>query len=344
MSRWLVNAGGQQFSAGSIDELRKLARAGDLSAGDIVQPPGANEWLYALEVPELKGALRVDSSGEYDTSPPSAGSAVIKWVGAAALAGVAVASWAYAYNLTQTVPAAEDLELIGRKGLNYSEVLVTEQGAKLYATASKSAAEVAPLVKNTKAELLAKRGAWYRLRVDGKEGYAEVDAVIPAYFFADDKTKLDYDPLYKPDQYVQVSNSDWSAPPDGKPGDTIFMFQIRNDSKFAMTDLKLTATIKDARDTVLETREFPVMGIIPANESIMIGTLKTSKKAKASEGGQIMTSKSYEELLATDPTVAERWVDDVEVTLAGAGFEHAAINIVEVRAIPPSEMPKPVTP
>ena len=341
MSRWMVNVRGQAFSAGNMDELMKLAKNGELGAGDIVQPPGADEWIYALEVPELKGSLRQDGSGEWEVAgAQSEGSPVIKWVAAAGLAAVAVGAWAYAWDLSQTIPQPEDLELIGGKsGLSFSEVLVTAENGKLYATASTSAAEVGPLPKNSKADLLAKRDDWYKLRVDGKEGYAKIDQVIPAYFFADDKTKLDYDPLYNPDQYVKVANSAWSIVEMAGNEVSVFNFMFSNDSKFAMTDLKLLATIKDESGAELEKREIAVEGNLLADSSAMVGMLRENKNAK--EGGRIMTSTLYEEMLKTDPDLAERWVDGVEVKLASKGSSAAEIRLLEVRAIPPGEMPTP---
>ena len=53
MSRWLVTQGDHQFSAADLNELKDLARSGQIGAGDMVQPPGAADWLYASEVPEL---------------------------------------------------------------------------------------------------------------------------------------------------------------------------------------------------------------------------------------------------------------------------------------------------
>jgi hypothetical protein len=341
MSRWLVNARGQQFSAQNMDELRKLAKRGDLAAGDIVQPPGASEWIYALEVPELKGALHTDGAGEFDVPPPREMSPIVKGIAALALAGLAVGAWSYALSLRATIPQAEDLELIGgKKGLSFTEVLVTAENAQLQAEPNANAAAVAPLVKNSKADLLAKRGSWYKLRVDGKEGYASVESVIPAYFFADDKTKLDYDPLYNPDKYVYVRNSSWQLLPEGgNKNVTVFTFLLGNDSKFVMTDLKLVATIKDKNKAVLETKEIPVEGSVPAELGTMVGILKADKHDKTSVD-RVMTTSMFEELAKTDPELNDRWVDGVEVKLDAEGFTEAQIELLEMRAVPPDEMPK----
>lgn len=340
MSRWMINARGHQFSAGNMDELRQLAKRGELTAGDIVQPPGAAEWIYALEVPELKGSLRADLEMDAGAAPAREMSPAVKWGTAAVLALVAAGAWSYALSLRATIPQPGDLELIGKRGLNFSEVLVTAENGQLHAEANESSSVVGPLTKNAKAELLAKRGKWYKLRADGKEGYARVDDVVPAYYFGDEKTKLTHDPLYNPDRYVRVQNSSWQLLPEGgNKNVTVFTFLIMNEAKFAMTDLKLLATIKDKNDQVLETKEIAVEGTIPAEFSTMVGMLKADKKDKTSVD-RIMTSSSFEEMSRENPELAERWLDGVEVRLEGDGFTEAAIELLEVRALPPEEMAK----
>ena len=55
---------------------------------------------------------------------------------------------------------------------------------------------------------------------------------------------------------------------------TIFQFLLQNKSKFAMTSIKLLATIKDKNDRVIETKEIAIEGNIPAFDGAMVGTLK----------------------------------------------------------------------
>jgi hypothetical protein len=331
----MINARGNQFSAANMDELKQFAKRGELTAGDIVQPPGAAEWIYALEVPELKPSLRADL--EIDDGAPSQSremSPVVRWGLAAVLLAASVGAWSYALSLRDAIPKPGDLQLIGKKGLSFSEVLITAENGQLHADANESSPAVTALTKNGKAELLAKRGKWYKLRFDGKEGYARVDDVVPAYFFGDEKDKLANDPLYNPDRYVAVRNSSWQLLPEGgNKNVTVFTFLISNDSRFGMTDLKLVATIKDKNDTVLETKEIAVEGTIPAEFSTMVGTLKADKRDKTSTD-RILTSSSFEELQKNEPDLAERWVDGVEVRLEAEGFSEASVEILEVRALP----------
>lgn len=333
MDRWLVNVRGHQFSVSGLDDLRSRAKKGELEGGDLVQPPGATEWIYALEIPELKKALPAPFE---DLPQQSAGmSPAVKGVLMGALAIGAIGGWSYAMSIWDSLPTSDDLELIGgERGMSFSEVLVTASGKSLMATAASSGSEVAPLKKDSRCELMAKRGRWYKLRCGKDEGYAEVDSVVPAYFFGDEKVKADHDPLYNPDRYVKVANSTWMALPEAdKTNTTIFNFLIQNDARFSMTSLRLQATIKDQGGQVLQQLEIPVEGEIPPREGVVVGTLNPDKKDKTGVK-RIMTSLVYEEMLKTDPKLSERWYDGVQVELQNPGSE-ASIEIVEVRAVPP---------
>ena len=72
MSRWLVTQGDHQFSAADLTELKQLAQSGSVGPGDMVQPPGTSDWLYASEIPELDalfGDSKDDDEGDgtYDS-------------------------------------------------------------------------------------------------------------------------------------------------------------------------------------------------------------------------------------------------------------------------------------
>ena len=114
---------------------------------------------------------------------------------------------------------------------------------------------------------------------------------------------------------------------------TIFSFLIQNKSKFDMTDITLLATIKDKNDNVLETREIPIEGTIPAFDGAMVGTLSPDKKDK--EGvKRFLTSNYFAELATADESLNMRWAEGVEVKMESEGFIEANIDLLEVRAIP----------
>ncbi len=339
MSRWMVNVRGQSFSAGGMDELKQLAKKGEIGGGDIVQPPGASEWLYAVEIPELKVALRVDPLDGMDMGDGSGAglSPLVKGGIASVMVLASLGMSAYAVQLKNAIPT-EQLQIhdeSGEKGVSYKEVFITAKDASLKAEANPSSADVHPLKKDARAELLGKRGGWYKLRFEGKEGYAPVDAVLPGYYMADEKTKQDYDPLYNPDKYVQVGNASWTMTAEKtKKGISDLAASLQNNSKFPMTDIRVVATLKDAAGNVILEKEMPVEGVLGANRSDMIGTLNPAKGDTVTPA-RIMFTSEFEKIVLEDPKAADRWLDVVEVDVGKVDGLEATLVIAEVRAIPP---------
>ena len=328
MARWLVQQGDRQFAAEDLAELKKLAAQGNLSATDMVQPPGAADWLYATEVPELQGLIQSQSSsGDFDDEPlPQRNPLPLIVVFLLLIAAGAGGAWYY----SQKLPQKGDLDLIGENGLALTEVLITEENAPLYA--KPDGATNGTLPKDTSAAILGKRGPWYHVKhQDGAEGYVKVEHVVPAYFFADKDTRLDYDPLYNPDTYISVKNASWLQLDEKNRNLTIFQFMIHNQSKFVMTDLILVATIKDKNGRELEQVEIPIEGSIPRHEHVMVGTLA----AEEIDGEKrLMTTDMFNELAEADEEVNLRWSDGVEVEMQTSGFTEANIDILQVRAVP----------
>ena len=73
MARWLVNQKDRQFAAQDLDELMSLAESGEVGPYDMIQPPGATDWLYVCEVDGLKELARdtaeEDEDGLFDRCP-----------------------------------------------------------------------------------------------------------------------------------------------------------------------------------------------------------------------------------------------------------------------------------
>lgn len=330
MSRWLVSQGDRQFAAQDLDELKTLASSGRLAATDMVQPPGAADWLYASEVPELKGLLNTQASGgDFDDDPLPQRSPLPLALLFLALIGVGGAG---AYYYANKLPEKGELDLIGSNGLALTEVLVTEENAPLYA--KPDGAVSGSMEKDSSAAILGKRGEWYHLKSStGAEGYARVDSVVPAYFFADKDTRQDYDPLYNPDKYVSVKNASWLQLDEQNRNLTIFQFMIHNQSKFEMADLVLVATIKDKTGKELEAVEIPIEGTIPRHEAVMVGTL-SGEDPMDLEQKRLLTTTLFAELAEEDEELNLRWAEGVEVEMNTTGFTEANIDILEIRAVP----------
>lgn len=343
MDRWLVTQGSDQFAVNGLDELRQLARAGRLKAGDMVQPPGATDWLYASELPELKGMLKQTDDDDDDAAPRSVPVAV--YLGAAVvLLVVLVAGGGAMYSFYQTM-SSDAPKLLGEGGMSYSEMLVTQPDAPLLAEAAAGASTVTTLQKDSSVELLSKRGEYYRARPKGggPEGWVKIDHVIPMYQLGGAKVREEFDPLYNPDQYTTVQNASWSQIDAKNAQLTVFQFMLNNKSRYPMTDLVLLATVKDAKGAEIERVEIAVEGEIPAWSATMVGTFEPDKKsvpAGEEPVKKLMTTYSFNKLSETDPDLQLQWADGVEVEMKAKDFTTANIDIIELRAIPEAQ-PKP---
>ncbi len=331
MARWLISQGDRQFAARDLSELKQLAVDGTILSSDMIQPPGASEWLYAAEIPELKGLLKEGRpSGDVDDDwrPKRGGGRAVMMLVLVAILAVGGLGLFKAYN--EGLPDYDDLKLLNR--FEMTDMFVTEPQAPLLD--SPKGSRISSLVKDSTLLLLGKQGAWYQVRTEsGQEGYVQVDHVVPVYQFADKRDQENYDPLYNPDRYVFVKNSSWLQLDQQNRNLTIFQFLLQNKAKFGMTDIILLATIKDKNDRVLEEVQIPIEGVIPPYDSVFVGTL--SPDPEDEEGvPRMMTATMFSELSAEDPELQLLWSDGVEVEMQTPGFTEANIDLLQLRGIP----------
>jgi hypothetical protein len=332
MSRWLVTDGDHQFSVADLNELKQLAAGGKVGPGAMVQPPGATDWLYANEVPELQSLFPGETTNslhdDFDIQPrPNRGLLY------AVLCIVALAGAYGMFYFGTRLPTSDDLQVIGgSKGMELTEMHVI-RASSIRGKPDAAASTVGSVDKDSRVHLVAKRGTWYNIKsTTGVAGWLPVDSVIPAYYFADSATRESYDPLYNPDRYVFVKNSSWMQLPDQRANNiTIFQFMLQNKSKFPMSHIKLLATIKDKNDGVLETKEIEIEGRIPPYDGVMVGTLAPPED-QPDGVARLMTTKMYDRLRKKKPKLAMRWSDGVEVQMDSDGFVEANIDLLEVRA------------
>mgnify|MGYP002640568401 CR=1 FL=1 len=338
MARWLVTDGDRQFSAKDIGELEELARRGEISAGSMIQPPGASDWLYATEVPELKGLVRSRpaSADDDDDFRPPRGNGMRNVVLALLGAAVVVGGW-YFYHWASNIPDVEELSLIGGPGgLELSQMLVTADQASLHREPSAKSATVTNLFKDQRIRLLAKRDDWYQIEADGQKGWVAVQDVIPAYFFADARERENYDPIYNPDRYLFVHNPRWlKLPPDNPDAEnvTVFQFLLKNDSKFEMTDIRLNAIIMDKGGRVLEEKEIAIEGSVPKHYAAVVGTVNPPDD-QPDVPKRLMTYSSFSKELKGAPDEEWlRWADGIEVYMSSANYAEADIKLLQATAI-----------
>jgi len=333
MASWLVTKGDQQFSVRNLEELKQHVRGGKVGPGDMVQPPGASDWLYLVELPELKvlfppESLEVDDDIDFRPSSGLPKGPII-----VLLLALAVGAGYGMYYYAVRVPSNEDLQL----DLGLTEMIVTGEGVQLRDKPEGGSA-ITTLDKDSRVQLLAKRRENYAVQSEaGQKGWVGVDDVIAGYQFEDSRTRDDYDPLYNPDRYVFVQNSSWMQLANQRETNTsLFQFMLKNKSKFAMTNIVLLATIKDDNDRVLEKKEIAIEGTIPPYASAMVGTLLPAEDAEEGTLPRKMTDKLFRELSKNDPEMTMRWSAGVEEQMASENFKEANIDILELSAVPRS--------
>jgi hypothetical protein len=335
MARWLVTKNDTMFAVEGLAELREMASSGRLSAGDMIQPPGASDWLYASEVPELHELMGADDGMDDDLDGyKSGGGAFQKVLALLALLIVGFGGY-YMYDASSKLPDV-NRRLLGEGGLSFSEMVVTATDAKLYAEAESSAKVVTGIKNSAILKLLAKRQAFYRVEVkdSGATGWVDADKVMPMYLLGGGDVIKEMDPLYNPDRYTFVQNASWMQLPEQRNEEiTVFQFMIRNSSQYDVTDMVVVATIKDAKGQELEQVEFRVEGVVPASESTLVGTIVPKKNDKEAER-RLVTEATFEAMATETPTLREQYLDGVEVQMQTADFTEASIDIVELRAIP----------
>lgn len=348
MAQWLVLKGrDNQFAVNSMADLRTLAQRGELRLGDLIQPPGTTEWLYVDEVGELKKHCK--RSAEEDDDAPRSTSPLLL-VGAAVLLGVvALSGAAVMYVNFQNLPTGEE-RIIGQGGLTYSEMVVTASGTGLRGAPDAKASPNLAVAQNDVLDLLAKRGLFYKARTKaGAEGWIPVDHVIPMYQLGGEKVREEFDPLYNPDRYFEVANASWQQLPDAEDGKTVFQFMLKNQSRYDMTDLVILATIKDSKGQEIERVEIPIEGVIPADSVTMVGTLAPEapqgKKRKPAEEEveapkRHLTEHTFNLLAKDNPDLQLQYSAGVDVSLKSVDFTNAAIDPLELRAVPSGAAPK----
>jgi hypothetical protein len=330
MARWLVHTRDRQFAVEGMAELRTLAQKGEVEPGDLVQPPGAVDWSYALEIAELKQHLRPPRPSDDDDAPASSGTGAT--VGVIAVLGlVAVAGGVLAFRFASLLPDPQK-RLEDQVGLE--EMVVTDAGAQLLGEPAEDAASVAALAKGGELDLMAKRGEFYKARdqASGREGWVRVDQVMPMYLLGGGEVLRERDPLYNPDRYVFVQNASWMQLPEQQEQQlTVFQFRLQNESIYDMTDLVMVAKIKDSRGQELERIEFRVEGVVPAGGSTMVGTVADPKDAASR---RLVTQTTFEVQAKDDPELSMQYTEGVEVKMQTADFTEASIDILELRAVP----------
>ena len=271
---WRITRGDDQFQAKDVAELKLLAIGGKIHAGDLVQPPGRSDWLYATEVPELDGLVKApamdpDEAWEKRNTPNNAVRILAILLGLA----VTVGGFYGLYWVYSNRPDATKTTLFGdhAKALNPLEALATEHAALLKSPDSGSGS-IGDVKKDDRVMLVRKLGDFYEVSTaDGKTGWLGTGQVIPGYKF-DQELSDKYDPLFNPDNYLDLKNYSWT--PSGEEDDpetlTNMLFELTNPTDYGMQGVMLRVTFKDGQDKVIDVKNIEVPRLLPPNDDLYV--------------------------------------------------------------------------
>ncbi len=272
---WRITRGDQMFTAKDVAELKLMAVGDKIEAGDLVQPPGRTDWLYASEVPELKGLIKfkpVDEDQFIQKKPNLWLKRMVALVGAVSVA----LGFAALYQGFMNRPDISKTALFGdhEGALGPLEGLAT-QHANMLAEPDSGAAKVGEMQKDSRVTLVSKMGDFYEIDAAGTKGFVGTRQVVPAYLFSQDLMDK-YDPLFNPDQYLQLLNYSWV--PSGEPDDpetlTHLMFEIQNPTDYGMLGVTLKVTFEDGQGQELGVKNIEIPRLLPPGDELFLSNIE----------------------------------------------------------------------
>jgi hypothetical protein len=271
---WRITRGNDQFQAKDVAELKLLAIGGKIQGADLVQPPGRSDWLYATEVPELDGLLKTPAMAddELDWQAKRTPNNALRIIAMLLGVGVVAAGFYGLYWTYENRPDPTATTLFGdhEGALNPLEALATEHAALLKAPDSK-AGSVGDVAKDQRVMLIRKLGDFYEVQAGDKTGWLGTGQVIPGYKF-DQELSDRYDPLFNPDNYLQLMNYAWT--PSGEPDEpetlTNMLFELNNPTEYGMKGVMLRVTFKDGSDNTIDVKSIEVPRLVPPDDNLFI--------------------------------------------------------------------------
>ena len=276
---WRITRGDDQFQAKDVADLKLQAAGGKIQAGDLVQPPGRSDWLYASEVPELDGLVRAPKVDEEEQAWQRRRTPNNVMRGVAILTGLAITGTGFfgLYWLYENRPDTKDSALFGDhpNALGPLEALATEHAA-LLKTPDAKGDKIGEVKKDQRVQLVRKLGGYYEIQTrDGLQGWLGTGQVIPGYKF-DQELSDKYDPLFNPDNYLQLMNYSWT--PAGEPGKpstlTNMLFELNNPTDYGMAGVMLRVTFKNGQDAVIDTKNIEVPRLVPPDDNLFISGIE----------------------------------------------------------------------
>jgi hypothetical protein len=273
-SPWRITRGDQQFTVKDVAELKLMAVGSKVKASDLIQRPGGTDWLYATEVPELKGLLKADPASDFDDDwkpQRNLSHKILRVISGLLFVGIIGSGFTGLWFIWKGVPDAAESRLFGDHpgAMSALEALATET-ANLLSEPDSRATIKGVVEKDSRVALIRKLGDYYEIEAaDGTTGWVGTGQVIPGYLF-DQEMSDKYDPLFNPDTYLQLINYAWTPVGGEDDPDTLteMMFQVANPTDYGMQGVILRISFFDGADRVLGVENYEVPRLLPPNDSL----------------------------------------------------------------------------
>lgn len=337
MARWLVNQKDRQFAAQDMDELKRLAESGEVGPYDMIQPPGATDWLYVCEVDGLKELAKDTAEEDEDISFRKKRKFPIPLP--LVLIGIAGGFGYLTYKNYQAYQAVDGKRVYG-DGIALSELVVLADNTPVLSEPNGTAAG-----SLNKEEIVGLRGKrivhtenegkeyWYEVELpNGATGFVGAEGLAAGFYLADSRTKGKYEQLYNPDQFIDVANTAWTRLDPDNPEHTTLGLMVTNNSIFDMTDLVVLTTLSDKSGKVVQENELAVSGLIPAKDTVWIGMLSPS--AASEEEPLFITDHHWKEELADNEDYSD-WTfsETINMLVEETGAISGRIELIQMRSI-----------
>lgn len=318
MAQFRINKLGQILLANDFAELLQMAKNGVLEPSDLIQPQGSSEWLYAGELPNIKDFLSVPYEEPQRDN---------KILGIALLL-VSFALFYVAYQYQQEIPNADDLELVGDKVFQEDQAMLTKN-SEIFSD-PEGRTRLGTLDNQSIVTLLDKKGEFFQVESSAGKGWVSMYSLAPAYLFAGAQIRDKYDARFNAHRRIKTHNASWER--EGYDSDiTMFFLQLQNLSLYPVEDMIVQLDVKGSNGKIMQTEIIKVEGILLDGDSTMIGTLLPTPKTE--EQPRILTRNKLLELAKKDPTVTERWIDHVRLSLGQGKLGGAIITVTQANAI-----------
>jgi len=329
-SPWRITRGDQQFTVKDVAELKLMAAGSKIESSDLIQCPGGTEWLYATEVIELSGLIKIKPLTDDDdlefgrkrgSSPFMRKLAAILTV---AMLGAAFFGLYYIYDHR---PDPESTKLFGggEGDLDPLEALATENAA-LLGEPDGAADQVGVVKSNSRVELHDRQGDFFKVTTAaGETGWVGTKQVAPGYLF-DATSHERWEPFFYPEDYIVIQPLSWTNRDEDDKSETLtdMLFAINNPTDFGISNMIVEITFVDAdTEKTLDTVRFEVDEFLSPGEGHELAPLEFDVPSLDSTLARPVLIQARTHLPGLVTEAEEKWNAEVEAKRAAKAEEEA---------------------